>query len=241
MNVLGIDSSALTASAAVTANGVLLAEQFVNNGLTHSETLAPLTIQALASAGKTPDDIDVIAVTNGPGSFTGVRIGVALAKGLATPGNLPCFGVSSIEAAAYPFRQTDRLLMACMDARRAQVYCAFFTAGERIPTRLTDDAAISLAEAAAFIRAKNMPVLLCGDGARVAHAYFTESGLTRDTDIALPEGDSIYQRASSAAFLTEYYLTQTDRTAQDAFSLCPTYLRLSQAERELNNKKLNNK
>ena len=93
MNVLALDSSAVTASAAVTRDGVILSDAFINAGLTHSETLAPLVQKALDEAGLGLFDMDVIAVTNGPGSFTGVRIGVALAKGLAQPMEIPCFGV----------------------------------------------------------------------------------------------------------------------------------------------------
>ncbi len=233
MNVLAIESSAVTASAAVTRDGAVVCEEFINNGLTHSETLAPLAAAVLKNAGMALFDMDVIAVTNGPGSFTGVRIGVALAKGLATPNEIPTFGISSIEAAAYPFRKKDGIIMAAMDARRQQVYTAFFTVGEDAPKRLTEDAAISLAEAEAFLREKAQPVTLCGDGARVAFEYFTKSGLASALQITLPEGDCVYQRASSVALLADYYLMKTDKTPLDAIFLRPKYLRPSQAEREL--------
>lgn len=233
MNVLAIESSAVTASAAVSRDGEIICEKFLNNGLTHSETLAPLAAGALSGAGMVLFDMDVIAVTNGPGSFTGVRIGVALAKGLAMPNEIPTFGVSSIEAAAYPFRHSDGIVMAAMDARRQQVYTAFFTKGEDAPVRLTEDAAVSLAEAEAFLREKNEPVTLCGDGARVAFEYFTKSGLMNDLTVTLPEGEQVYQRASSVALLADYYLMKTDKTPLDALFLRPKYLRLSQAEREL--------
>ncbi|MBQ6021259.1 MAG: tRNA (adenosine(37)-N6)-threonylcarbamoyltransferase complex dimerization subunit type 1 TsaB [Clostridia bacterium] len=237
MNVLAIESSAVTASAAVSRDGVIVGEKFINNGLTHSETLAPLAAQSLEAAGMVLFDMDAVAVTTGPGSFTGVRIGVALAKGLAMPNEIPCFGVSSIEAAAYPFRNSPGIVMAAMDARRQQVYTAFFTAGDDAPKRLTEDAAIGLAEAEAFLREKAQPVTLCGDGARVAYDYFTKSGLANDLSVTLPEGDCVYQRASSVALLTDYYLMKTEKTPVDAIFLRPKYLRLSQAERELKNRK----
>ncbi len=242
MNILGIDSSAVTASAAVVSDGKILADEFINAGLTHSETLAPLTVGALEKSGMKLFDMDVIAVTNGPGSFTGVRIGVSLAKGLAQPMEIPCMGISSLEAAAYVFINSERLIFACMDARCGQVYAAFFEGKDGKLVRLTEDMAVSLEDAAKQIRSYGRKTVVCGDGTAVAEKYFGENGVSAEVDIFYPPGDERYQRASSAALLAVYYLLETDRTPLAPKLLAPVYLRPSQAERELNNKrKLNNK
>ena len=233
MNVLALDSSALTASAAVTRDGAVLAEAFINAGLTHSETLAPLVQKALDEAGLGLFDMDVIAVTNGPGSFTGVRIGVALAKGLAQPMEIPCFGVSTLEAAAFRFRDTGKVILACMDARREQVYCALFRGCGAHLERLTPDEALSADEAVSHLLSYGEAALICGDGTPVAVKSLARLAGEKNAPVTIPEGDEIYQRASGAALAAEYALLYTDKTPVAAKFLNPTYLRLPQAEREL--------
>lgn len=237
MNVLGIDSSAVTASASVVSDGKIVAEKFINSGLTHSQTLAPLTIETIENSGLKLFDMDVVAVAHGPGSFTGVRIGVSFAKGLAQPMEIPCFGVSSLEAAAYPFKDSGRIIMACMDARCNQLYAAFFEGKNGVLTRLTEDDAISAEKAAEMLTGFGGKAVICGDGTDVAFKYITEHKLCENIDIAIPDGDAKYQRASSVAKLCEYYMLETDKTPVSPKFLVPFYLRPSQAERELKNKK----
>ena len=126
MKILALETSAKSVSAAVAENGVILAAAYQNNGLTHSRTLMPLVDSMLCNASLTLDDIDLIAVAHGPGSFTGLRIGVSAAKGLAWAKGLPCCGVSTLEAMARGVSDFDGLIVCAMDARRQQVYHALF-------------------------------------------------------------------------------------------------------------------
>lgn len=236
MNILAIESSAVSASAAVVSDGAVLADEFLNAGLTHSQTLAPLAAAALKKAGAALFDMDLIAVTNGPGSFTGVRIGVSLAKGLATPAEIPCLGVSSLAAAAYRFRQRDGLIWAAMDARRGQIYTAFFRAQNGVLERLTQDDALTIDEAAERLLAFGSETLLCGDGAAVVDARLQSPDAPHRPVYTVPDGDDRFQHASDVALLAEYELLHTDRTPLAPKLLVPVYLRPSQAERELRSK-----
>ena len=234
MVILGIESSALSASAAVVKDGKLLSEMFLNVGLTHSLTLMPLIKQSLENAGLTADDIDAVAVSNGPGSFTGVRIGVSTAKGIAQPGNKKCVPVSTLEAIAYPLADSDCIAAAVMDARCQQVYCALFDCGNSSVTRLTEDDAISLESLCEKLKEYNKRIVLIGDGADIAYDYLY--GKTENISKALPSNK--YQKASSVAFTAEKMI-ENNISVTTANDLVPSYLRLSQAERELKKKKEN--
>ena len=127
MKILAVDSSAISAGCAIVDGGDVIAESFVRVGLTHSETLLPMVANTLANAKLTAEDIDCFAVSSGPGSFTGIRIGVAAVKGMAFSRNTPCIGVSTLEAIAWNGMALDGVICAAMDARRQQVYNALFT------------------------------------------------------------------------------------------------------------------
>ncbi len=164
MILLSVDSSAKSAAVAVTQDGAVLAECFENNGFTHSETLLPLVQKALQTAGKEIDEIDAFAVTNGPGSFTGLRIGCAMIKGLA--GDKPCYPVPTLLALAYAY-QEDAIVIPMMDARRQQTYTATFR-GARHPERLCEDRAVAVSELEKEIEeylAAGERVVVVGDGA----------------------------------------------------------------------------
>lgn len=231
MVILAIESSAPSASAAVVKDGKLLSEMFLNVGLTHSVTLMPLIKSAVESASLTVDDIDSVAVANGPGSFTGVRIGVATAKGIAQPTNKACVPVSTLEAIAYPFVDCDCIIASVMDARCQQVYGAFFDCSNGL-TRLTDDDAFSFDELSARIRAFDKRVILAGDGADVAFEYIKD----KNENVFKANPSVKYQHASSVAFLAEKRLAVKENICSPD-SLVPAYLRLPQAERELKKKK----
>lgn len=231
MVILAIESSAPSASAAVVKDGKLLSEMFLNVGLTHSVTLMPLIKSAVESASLTVDDIDSVAVTNGPGSFTGVRIGVATAKGIAQPTNKDCVPVSTLEAIAYPFVDCDCIIASVMDARCQQVYGAFFDCSNGL-TRLTDDDAFSFDELSARILAFDKRVILAGDGADVAFEYIKD----KNENVFKANPSVKYQHASSVAFLAEKRLAVKENICSPD-SLVPAYLRLPQAERELKKKK----
>ena len=153
MLILALESSAKACSAALCRDGVLTAQFYSDSGLTHSRTLLPMVESMLANSGTKLDDVDVIAVAAGPGSFTGLRIGVATAKGLAWKGNKDCAPCSTLESMAWPLAHLEGNLIVCaMDARRSQVYNALFLATGEGLERLSPDRAISLADLAEEVK-----------------------------------------------------------------------------------------
>lgn len=222
MLILGIESSAGAASAAVVKDGTLLGEFYVNTKQTHSQTLLPMVEALLKNLGISCRDLDRMAVANGPGSFTGVRIGVGCVKGMALPHNTPCCGVSTLEAIAYGGLACEgSVLCAVMDARRSQVYNALFRVERGQLVRLTEDRAISIAQLGDECREYGEKFVLLGDGSAICHTAFSQWGAR-----LAPEAIR-YQRASSVALLAEWAPTV------EPAALLPTYLRLPQAEREL--------
>ncbi len=220
--VLSLDSSAVTASVALTDGEKVIKSEFVNSGLTHSETLLPMIKRVMQ--GYEYKDLDAIAVTAGPGSFTGVRIGVATVKGLAFNYNTPCYSVSTLEAIAYNFTDTDCIVCAVMDARRMQFYNAVFSVKNGCVSRLCKDRAISVEELHEDLKQYDK-VIIAGDGAKLC---YDNIGLD---NCCLAPDDKIYQNAISVAKASLNKETVSPKT------LMPVYLRLSQAERELKLKK----
>jgi len=218
MKILAIESSAKAASVCIASDGKILAEAFLNCGLTHSVTIMPAVEWLLATTSLSISDIDRIAITEGPGSFTGLRIGMAAVKGLAWSEDVPCVGVSTLEAAAKGVSHIDGTICAVMDARAGQVYNALFSAENGRLTRLTEDRAMKISELLGELSGKGK-ILVCGDGAEV---FMKEA--TGDFEIA-PEHIR-YQRASSVALLA------AEKEAVSAKALVPEYIRLPQAERE---------
>lgn len=226
MKILALESSAVTASVAVTEDETLLAQSFQNSGLTHSATLMPMTADLLKNAGLTLNEMDVIAVAAGPGSFTGVRIGVAAAKGLAWPGDKPCAPCSTLESMAWQCAHMGGEICAAMDARRNQVYCARFLAENGTLTRLTPDRAMGLDELVEEARASGTLQTLVGDGARLAQKALEGQGLP----CALMPPHLLYQTAWGVARCA-LELVRAGRLVSAA-AMTPSYHRLSQAERE---------
>ena len=177
MKIIALESSAVTASAAVTEDERLLAQSFQNSGLTHSATLMPMVSDLLKNAGLTLEEMDVVAAAAGPGSFTGVRIGVAAAKGLAWPEDKPCAPCSTLESMAWQCAHMGGEVCAAMDARRNQIYCARFRAKNGELTRLSQDRALGLEELAEEVRASGRPHILVGDGAHLVQAALEAEGL----------------------------------------------------------------
>mgnify|MGYP002596041568 CR=1 FL=1 len=177
MKILALETSARSVSAAVTENGTVLVSAYQNRGLTHSVTLMPLIDGMLHAAGLSLDDIGLIAVTNGPGSFTGLRIGVSAAKGLAWAKELPCCGVSTLAAMARTAADFQGLIIGAMDARRQQIYHALFRGENGRVTRVTEDCAISLEELAAQLRDMPEDKLVVGDGAALCAGYLNDAGI----------------------------------------------------------------
>lgn len=227
MKILSLECSSLSAGAALIEDGKLLAENFLNTGLTHSQTLMPMVESALKNTNTETSDIDVISVSAGPGSFTGVRIGVAAAKGFADAFSTECFAVSSLEAAAYPFKNENAVICSVMDARCNQVYTASFEGGER----LFPDEAILIDELLERLKKLNRRVIFTGDGAQMCFDRLSnELG-----NAVLADPQRRYPKASSVALLTYEKILAGEKTV-GANELLPVYLRLPQAQRELNNK-----
>lgn len=224
MIILSLDTSAAVASAALCDGERLLAEYTLNNGNTHSETLLPMAESLLTHFGITTDDIDIFASSTGPGSFTGVRIGVATLKGLAFGKNKPCVSVSTLEAIAENLRVHKGLICPVMNARRSQVYTALFRSNGESLTRLTPDSAISIAELDELLSKYGEPVAFCGDGYGI-----TVSALEKTEVYAVPERLRHQSAYSVAQVALRNYLSG-DFT--DDAKLTVTYLRPSQAERE---------
>ena len=222
MLILAFESSARAASAALLRDGKLISQYTQCSGLTHSRTLLPMGEDMLKNAELTLGDVDLIAVAHGPGSFTGVRIGVSMVKGLAWAGDKPCVGVSTLEAMAWHGLAAGGLVCPVMDARRSQVYNALFSIEDGRPVRLTEDRPISLEELAAELAANDWAPFLVGDGAELTYRYLTEHGI----DCALAPENLRMQSAWGVA------MAAMDKEPGNADSLLPVYLRLSQAERE---------
>lgn len=226
MLLLAVESSAGPASAAVLEDEKLLGETFVNTKQTHSQTLLPMVQELLRSLGKRCDEVDLFAVSNGPGSFTGVRIGVACIKGLAFPKNTPCCGVSTLEAIAVNGRAFEgAVLCAAMDARRSQVYNALFEVKNGGLCRLTEDRAISIETLSQECVPYADRLLLLGDGAALCYDTMKSIGAR------LAPEELRYQRASSVALAARRLFAQGKQ--HTPAELMPVYLRPPQAEREL--------
>lgn len=228
MLMLSVDSSASPASVCLYEDGKILADYYLNSGFTHSQTLMAMTESVLKISGKSAADIDVYAVNSGPGSFTGVRIGVSAVKGMAYAADKPCVEVSTLESMAYNFYGSSAVVCACMDARRSQVYNALFHVDHTGVHRFCGDRAISVADLLSELSGIDGDIILVGDGAELVF------NSTDDPRIKLAPPHLRYQRASSVATAA---LEKYDRgEALSPAALMPRYLRLSQAERERNAK-----
>ena len=226
MLILAFETSAKAASVALTENGKLLGESYQNTGLTHSQTLMVMAEDLLKQCGKTVNDITAVAVAEGPGSFTGVRIGVAAAKGFAWGRQIPCYGVSTLEAMALSLGAYEGHVCACMDARRNQVYNALFYVNQGALERVSDDRAIALSDLKTDLEHIDGPVFLVGDGAQLTHKTLAPE----IPNLILPPEHRLHQRAVGVALLAEAKAAVGE--SGDGNALTPNYLRLSQAERE---------
>lgn len=232
MKILSVDSTAKACSAALTdiEEGRVLGEFYTNTALTHSQTLMVMVEQLLACTQFSLSEVDGFAVSVGPGSFTGVRIGVSAVKGMAMTFQKPCVGVSTLEAIAENLKCMNGIVCAVMDARCGQVYNALFRCRDGTISRLTEDRALSALEVAEECRSFTEPVYLAGDGAELCASL--EVFQTVGT-ILLPEPFR-YQRASGVAGASLRFFESGETCT--AAELTPVYLRLPQAERELRKK-----
>lgn len=234
MKILSLDCSAGSASAAISENGKILASSFVNVKLTHSQTLMPMIENTLSAALLSFNDIEGIAINCGPGSFTGIRIGIAAAKGLAAPRSLPCVGVSTLLSMAYNYSDNDCIVCAVMDARCNQVYNALFEVESGKITRLSDDRAVLCEELAEDLKKVSQNtqkcVIIVGDGTEVFYPFVKDIANIRKSG-----ENNRYQNAASVALAANQAFLIGETVSPD--KLLPAYLRLPQAERELKKKK----
>lgn len=238
MKILSIECSALPCSAAISEDGKIISSKFLNNGLTHSQTLMPMVEEVLDEAKLSLKDIDGFAVSAGPGSFTGIRIGISAIKGLAAAEKKPCAAVSTLKAMAENYRDTNCIVCAVMDARCNQVYNANFEIENGNIKRLCDDRALMCQEL--YEEIKNISqnekkyVIIVGDGAKLFYEYVKEL-----SNVEIAEENRLYQNACGVAAAAEEIFNKGNSISPN--ELLPVYLRLPQAERELKLKRSNEK
>ena len=226
MLILAFETSAKAASVALLEDGKLLGESYQNTGLTHSQTIMVMAEDLLKQCGKTVSDVTAVAVANGPGSFTGIRIGVAAAKGFAWGAELPCVGASTLASMAVGLGIWQGYVCPVMDARRSQVYNALFHVDCGKYTRIREDRAISLEELGEDVKNLSEPIFLVGDGSLLCYNTLLE----KVPALVLPPEHRLHQRAAGVALAARGMLG----SGLPPEPLVPNYLRLSQAERERN-------
>ncbi len=244
MWTLGFDSTTATVTASLLKDGVQVASYSAMSGTSHSTTLLPAIESLLAASGIAPKELSLIACSAGPGSFTGVRIGVATAKGLAAPFDIPCIGVSSLEAMAYMFGEIPCVICPVIGARRGNVYAAvFYSDGDGNISRLADDDLVAIADVKNFVNGctshieGRLPLYFTGDA--VAEVYATEAELTSvklsETPhvLASPTGYGV-----AACGYRKFKDSGNNASLYSEAALLPIYLRKSQAEREKEERQL---
>ena len=227
MITLAFDSTAKAASVAVCDDEKLLALYNIDNGLTQSELLLPMAENMLKNLKLSFTDVDLLTAAVGPGSFTGVRIGVALVKGIAFGRDIPCVAVSTLDALAENLAGLDGIIVPCMDARRQQVYTATYRCKDGKLEKLTPDRAIAITELAAELKEYgDEPIYLCGDGYEVAKRGLTAEGVTvkHTPELLITENAYSIARIAKRKYDTGEYMSDLE--------IAPTYLRVPQAERE---------
>lgn len=229
MRILALDSSGLTASVAVVEDEQILFEYTMNYKKTHSQTLLPMLDEAVRMTGLSLGSVDAIAVAGGPGSFTGLRIGSATAKGLGLALDKPLIHVPTVDAMAYRMFGCSGLICPIMDARRNQVYTGIYQMdGDKLQV-LEAQMAVEIDELAKKLCTYGKPVIFLGDGVPV-HKDRLEKELMTDHDIAFAPAHMNQQRAAAVGMLgIQYYKEGKTETAMEHK---PDYLRVSQAERE---------
>lgn len=234
MKILALESSTVAASCCVFEDSVCIAHSSVNTKLTHSRTLMPMVTSMLENAEISLNDIDYIAIAAGPGSFTGVRIGVSAVKGLAFTNDTPCVSVSTLDgianlAKSLPF---NGLVCPLMDARCQQVYTSLFQSENGVLTKIHNDEALAASDMKNILLEKNQPVLLIGDGAKLCYSLWKEE----IPNLFLAPISHRFPDAIGVAIVAEEMIARNETVSAE--QLLPIYLRLPQAERELKAKKM---
>ncbi len=225
LKILAVDTSAKAASTAIVEDGKIIAESFINTKLTHSQTMLPMVENMLKACAVSVDEIDGFAVSVGPGSFTGLRIGISLVKGLAFSTQKRCAPVSTLEALCRNVSTVGRIC-AVMDARCSQVYTATFDFDGEKYTRVTEDEAISILELEKNVKKYQNTVIFVGDGAEMCYNKLKDTC----NNVLISAENVRFQRASSVAAVAEKMFSEANAVSAD--KLVPSYLRLPQAQRE---------
>lgn len=227
MNILALDTSGVAGSVAYMKDGKLMGEYYICHKLTHSETIMPMLEHMKALIQIDLEEVDAVAVTNGPGSFTGLRIGVTTAKALGLALNIPVIGVPTLDAMAYNMTHTDYLICPIMDARRGQVYTSLYKWEQGELRRLVPHTACDMEAYLEELAQREEAVIFLGDGVAV-HEEKIKSRL-KEAALFAPSFLSL-QRASTVAEVATVLYERGE--AVSAAELVPIYLRKSQAERE---------
>ena len=232
MKILGIDTSAKTSSVGICEDNLIIDELFLDKGLTHSETILPMIDEILTRNGLSLDDIDALSVNNGPGSFTGIRIGVAVVKGLAFDKNIPCYEVSTLDSIAYNCRDKNGLVVAVMDARRNQVYNSNYQVIDGKAEKIKDDRSILIKDLYLEISEYDGDVFVIGDGQDKVKEFFEENNMNQDNFYYPDYYDNLQKGINTA--LIAYDCLENKKSGEE---ILPSYLKLSQTEQELRKKR----
>jgi tRNA threonylcarbamoyladenosine biosynthesis protein TsaB len=227
MLILALDTTSLTASAALWRDEVMVAQYFLNSGHTHSTTLLPMIKHMMETSGVSLDDVDLLACAVGPGSFTGIRIGIATLKGLCVGKNIPCVGVSSLEAMAYGVRGVDGIVCPVINARRTQFYSSLFRVKNGQVSRLSEDDIVLGADLDSVLSPYDEAVYLVGDGYGAAREFITHKHLKYTPE--LYRWPTAFAVADAASHI---WNNTSDKSVFTQDSISPVYLRKTQAERE---------
>lgn len=225
MNILALDTSGATATVAISKDGYLTGELSIRNGLTHSQKIIPMMESLMSMLDLKPKDIDLLAVANGPGSFTGLRIGVVTMKAFAYAMSLPLMEIPTLMALAYTLGEQDGVICPVMDARNRQVFTGLYRISGDTVTQIREDCGIPIEELVDILRGLDTDIHFVGDAVRLYRDYIREQGIR-----AFFASDELFTcRASAVARLA--WLMRDKGSVADAFSAAPNYLRKSQAER----------
>lgn len=232
MKILGLDTSAKTSSVGICEDDKIVDELFLDKGLTHSETILPMIDEILTRNKLSLDDIDALAVNNGPGSFTGIRIGVAVVKGLAFEKDIPCYEVSTLDSIAFNCKDKNGLVVAVMDARRNQVYNANYIVSDGKAEKIIKDRSILIKDLYLEISEYDGDVFVIGDGQDKVKEFFEENHMTQD-NFKFPDYYDNLQKGINTSLIA-YGDFENSKSGEE---ILPSYLKLSQAEQELRKKR----
>ncbi len=230
--ILSIDTCLNSCSVAIHEEGKLIGESFLDVGLTHSETLVPMVQFLLNSAGMTVNDIDVLGVTSGPGSFTGLRIGMATVKGLAFASDIPCVTISSLHALALGAACLDGIVCPCIDARNNQIYNAVFKAHGGKIERIVKNRAINIDDFVDKVGEYEDKIIFIGDGAQMCYNNAIKI-FNKDNMLYFSEEFSRIRAGKIGGEIFKRYKSGIKYSYEE---IVPEYIKLSQAERMLKSK-----